>query len=139
MAIRPSREDRLSFNRHGRDQLYSPPTVAYVTKARPPRSFSDSAVRSIAAQAQKRSPGEMFPMEVDEEDTLIPLNSQQTSSAFNIALSLTKKQRAELEDILHEFKECISDGSTIGHVKNVSARIKTDGPLPLPQPNHPHN
>lgn len=53
MDIRPTREDQLTFDRHGREQSGLPPVVAYATKAQALRLISEDAVKRIMTQAKK--------------------------------------------------------------------------------------
>lgn len=121
-------EDLLTFDAFGHEL------------GRPPRSISEEEVLRIVGESTKRNPGERFTTEDEGEQAPVPpMPDEPVNSTPDISTRLSDRQRTELMNILDEFKNCFSDGSTIGHVDPsfFQARIDTVGPLPPPQQNRP--
>lgn len=116
-----SYEDSLSFDDNGRE------------RSRPPRSIPESEVEKISRNARKRVRGERFPSEDDgEQIPSAPMPDDAPSSSLDIFDKLSDRQKSDIANILTEFPECFSDGSTIGHIdpEFFKATIELNGPIP---------
>jgi hypothetical protein len=115
-------EDELRFDELGRERPRK-------------RSLPETSIRLIASNAEKRSAGDSFPENLDEDaDVLFPRlpvdDSDRRSISHTLSQDLDSDQVAELLRLLNEFDDIFSDGSTIGQVKGILASIQTAGELP---------
>lgn len=120
-------EDLLSFNAHGEEI------------ERPPRSITEDEVLRISRKAAQRRKGDRLPAEDDDEQPPAPPMPSTPSGGPNICGKLSEEQRRELSNLLREFPECFSDGTTIGLIDPdfFQASIDLNGPIPPPQQNRP--
>jgi hypothetical protein len=111
-------------------------------RRRSPRSITEEDVARINAASEKRTKGQLFPDEdlLEESIPIPPLPGQGEISQKSVDCSkkLKASQKSEIWEIIQEFTDCFSNGSTIGHVIGEKVRIDTeDRPLPPSQGNRP--
>lgn len=92
-------------------------------------------------KAEQRKKGDKFPSEDDDEQFPSPpmLGKLGTQTGSNISEKPTKQQKSELAQLINNFPECYSDGSTIGLIDPcfIEPAIDLNGPIPPPQQNRP--
>jgi hypothetical protein len=115
-------------------------------RRRSPRSITEEDVARINAASEKRTKGQLFPDEDLMEESIpippLPLPGQKDSGISQELVDCSKKlntdQKNEIWEIIQEYIDCFSNGSTIGHVIGEKVRIDTgDKPLPPSQGNRP--
>jgi hypothetical protein len=97
------------------------------------RSLPETTIRLIASTAEKRVAGAQFPENhLEDADVAFPSLPADEGKTISWTLSeeLTSEQAWELLQLLKDFDDVFSDGSTIGQVKGVLATINTSGDLP---------
>ncbi|KAI5781708.1 hypothetical protein DFH27DRAFT_529204 [Peziza echinospora] len=108
-------------------------------------SISTDEVKEIAANALKRTPGEVGNAELEDETLPIPdipsgppgESMEITDADFAVGDSLTSNQKKSLQNLLMSFKDVFSHGDHLGHVQKYFALIETVGPLPPAQQPRP--